>query len=135
VPTQHQFRLLLIVPEARRAAFNAWVKANLDPAGGDWVRSTLSATGSAPATHGWCSAAMTAAEFKAAVQRLCALASITPDPAWDSMTRSQKRDWLVGQRQAIDAATGIYLQAVDNDGSWGDAQAALKAKGLKPIPG
>jgi hypothetical protein len=130
MPTQHLYRVLAVVPAARVAALNSWLKANLDAGGGDWLTPSLSATGDAPFTHAWFSAALTAAEFKLVMQRLCTLASVTPPADWDQLTRAERKAWLLSQRPAINAATGVYVQAMDGDGVWDLPGDALAAKGL-----
>jgi hypothetical protein len=131
--TQHEYRFLAIVPAASIAQFNTWLRNNIDPAGGDWLVANLSATGLAPATHGWFSAALTPAQMKQVALRLCTLASVTPPADWDTMTRAQRKAWLIGARAAINTAIGVWIQPSDNDGDWDNPAAALAAKGLQVI--
>lgn len=125
--TQHHYRVLLVVPAGRASAFNQWVKANLDPAGGDWITARLSASGEAPFTHGWCSAALTAPEFKLLMERLCAITSITPPADWDERAAGSRIQWLKEQRVPIFTGVGIHIQVMRNDEAWDDPSDALAA--------
>jgi len=131
MPTQHLHRVILIVPATTIATFNTWVRNNLDPSGGDWITANLSATGSAPFTHGWCCAALTVPQLKKLAQRLCTFAGLTLPGDWDTLTKQQQKQWFADQRPAIFAATGIRVQSADNDGAWDDPAAALTAMGLQ----
>lgn len=131
--TQYIHRVLIICPLARRAAFNTWIKANLDLIGGDWFDVGLSASGNTPAQGFWAFAALTNSELKQLMQRLCTLASITPDANWDTFTRQQKKQWLLDQRAPIRTATGIRILPMDNDGVWDDPLTELAAAGLQVI--
>lgn len=132
--TNHLHRLLCLVPAARQVAVNAWVAANIDPPpAGPWFTVALSATGAAPATHYWCCSALTAAELKRWMMRLCALAGIGEPAGWDGWTRVQRKQWFLDQRAAIRTATGIRVMLADNDGVWDSPQEALQAAGLQVI--
>lgn len=131
MPTQYLHRLLFVVPAASVTAFNTWIRNNLDASGGDWLVANLSASGSAPFSHGWCCFAATIPELKKVMQRLCTLASITPPADWDTKTKAQKKQWLVDQRQPIQTATGIRVHEMNNDGVWDNVQLALTAMGLQ----
>jgi hypothetical protein len=129
--TQHPYRFTAIVPAALVAGFNTWIRNNLDATGGDWLTVSVSMTGSMPYTHALFSAALTVAEIKKVMQRLCNLASIAPPVNWDSMSRAERKAWLISQRSAINLAIGVYIQVSDNDGSWDNPFAALVAKSLR----
>ena len=130
--TNHLNRVVLVVPDARKAAFNAWVRNNLDPSGDDWLTAGLSASGNAPATHWWCSAALTNAEARQVLDRLYALASLTP-PDWRTLTRAQVRARLASDRAALQSAAGLRLAHSDNDGDWPDPNTLLAAAGLRRV--
>lgn len=123
-------RLLCIVPAARVAAFNTWIRNNLDPSGSDWLTLNLSASGSAPFTHAWFSVQLTDVEFIKVVRRLCAQASISVPADADSYTPQQKKTWLVNKRQDIQTAIGIYIRANVAE-NWDSPDAALTTLGLK----
>ena len=131
MPTLHQYRLHAIIPAARVAAVNTWIKANLNPEGGDWLTPSLSATGNAPYTYAHCSAALTVPEIKLILTALAAQAGRTLPADWDSRTRAQRKAWLVSARNAIDSNSGIYLTLSDNDGEWDRVETALSRKGLQ----
>ena len=93
----------------------------------------LSASGTAPATHSWFNAAFTNSELKLLMQRLCVLSGIAAPATWDTMTRQQKKQWLLGQRGEIRTTIGIGILAMDNDGAWDDPTQELAAAGLQAV--
>lgn len=130
--TDYLHRLFVVIPAARRAGLNAWIKANLDPTGGDWFVASLNATGSTGAiTHYAADFAVTNTQAKKLLGRLCQQAGIPEPSGWDGWTRQQKKDWLLSQRAAIRTAIGVRILASDNEGTWGDKAAELTAAGLK----
>jgi len=131
MPTQLIRRVLFLVPDARKAAMVTWWMANVDASDTNLLSVGLSATGSAPATHWAACAALTDVQFKKVMQRLCNLASITPPANWDSMTRTEKRDWLRSQIVPIWQRAGIGIRVDDNDGTWDDYRAAVATAGLR----
>jgi hypothetical protein len=126
-------RLLVIVPAARCAALNAFIKGGINPSGGDWFAANLSASGTAPATHAWASFAVTDAQGKILLGRLAQQAGLTQPASWDSFTRAQKRQWVLDQRAAVRTAIGVWLVPDNNDGAWSDPAAALAVLGLQLI--
>lgn len=126
-------RLLVIVPAARVAGLNAFIKAGIDPTGGDWFTPNLSANGQLPATHAWASAAATEGQAKAFAQRVCQQASITLPDDWDTKTRAQKLAWVLSVRDQVYSTIGVYVAPMINDGVWTDPQDALTATGLQVI--
>ena len=131
MPTLHQYRLYAIVPAARVATVNTWVRNNLDPTGGNWLSLNLSADGTAPYTHAHFSAALAVPEIKLILTALAAQAGRTLPADWDARTRAQRKAWLVSARNAIDSNSGIYLTLSDNDGEWEAPEMALAHKGLQ----
>jgi hypothetical protein len=136
--TLHLHRIIMIVPAAQMANFNAWVKANLDPGVQDWVTLCLSPTGQPPWTHGWTDFACLESELRSLMEMLCEAASIAPPPAWDNMPRLAKHNWLASQQMLVQNKIGVRVQHMDNDGRWDDSDAALTAMGLQrqviPVP-
>jgi hypothetical protein len=133
VATNFGNRLLVIVPSARCAALNAFIRAGIDPTGADWLTPTLSATGSAPATHAWMCAAATEGQAKAFAQRVCQQASITFPADWDTKTRAERLAWVLSVRGQVYSTIGVYVAPMYNDGVWTDPQEALAATGLQVI--
>lgn len=126
-------RLLVIVPAARCAALNAFIRAGIDPTGKDWFTPTLSATGAAPATHAiacWACTDAIAWEF---VSRVCDQAGIPVPDGFPGWTRQEKKDWLASRHAAILAAIGVYVVGADNDGDWPDPSSALAEMGLRTV--
>lgn len=131
MPTKYLHRLHLVIPAARVAAANTWLRANIDTTGGDWFRANLSATGEAPFTHAQASAALTDSQAKSLLAYLAGLASQSLPANWDARTRAQKQAAIAGARDAINTTAGVYLTLSDNDGAWPDLAAALQAKSVR----
>ena len=134
MPSLYDARLLMLIPAARQGAITTWWDANIDP--GQGARTwgvALSATGSPPATHYWCSTALTAPQLKLVMQRLCIMAGIAAPAAWDTWSRAVQRQWLLDQRAAIRTATGIWIVPDANEAVWSDPGAALALLGLQQI--
>lgn len=135
MPTAHLHRVLIIVPEARVAAVGAWWQANMDAADNlsGWPRLNPSGLEADAATHRWACAALTDAQCRTLLFRLCDLAAVAKPTvaAWNAMTGQQKRSWLASVRDGVLAGYGIYVRLADNVGAWDDAEALLAASGLK----
>ena len=133
--TNYTSRLVVIVPVGSVAAVGTWWQANIDANDDLTTWPTLSATGSNPATHRWCSVALTDAQLRAVLVKVCQLANVTPPSVgtWNGWTRAQKRAWLASTRDSLYANTGIWLDVSDNDGDWDDSQAERTGKGLQVI--
>ncbi len=132
--TAYQHRLIIVCPVARFAALVAWYAANIDPtdAGATWPE--LNAAGDdAPANYRWCSTALTDAQLKAVLLRVCTIASQTPptNNQWNAWTRAQKQSWLAGVRDAMFTASGIWLDLCQQDAEWTDPEAALTRCAIK----
>lgn len=133
--TQHLYRLHAIVPAARVAAVNTWIRNHLNPEGGDWLTLNLSATGEPPYTHAEFSAALTVSEIKLILSQIATIAGRSLPADWDTRTRAQRRAWLASARALIDAGSGIYLTLSDNDGAWDRVEDAREHKGLQTASG
>ena len=136
MPTAHLHRVLAIVPENRVAAVGAWWAANLDANDNlsTWPRLTASSgAASAAATHRWGCTALTDAQAKALLVRLCQLAgqAAPSNATWKGWTGAQKRTWLAGVRASILSGYGLYIRLADNVAAWDDAEALLQAAGLQ----
>lgn len=128
--------MLFVIPAASKAGFNTWCRANLNGGiGDDWFGGLgLSPSGNLPATHFWCSAALTGAEAQLAVQRLCTVSGVPIAPDWATKNKAQKIAWVQANRAAILAGAGnLRARAMDNEADWDDAMAELTAAGLKVI--
>lgn len=131
MPTDYEHRILVLIPNARKAAVATWWGNNLDPGQGAATWSVgLSPTGNPPATHWWCSTALTDDQLRVLLVQLCQMASLTPPAGWQQATRQQKLTWLANNLGPILSATGIRVVRDDEDGAWSDAEAALAAHGL-----
>lgn len=133
MPTSHIYRVYLLAPAARMAALNAWIKSAIDPSGGTWIAPTLSATGLAPYTHGWCSFACDDAQAVNWATRLAAVAGVAVPAGFAAYTRSQKVAHLQNSADTLRQQTGVRIWACDNDGAWLTPAALLAQAGLKAI--
>lgn len=131
--TRHVYRVYLIVPSARLADLNAWIASEIDPTGESWVSATLSATGAAPATHGWTSFAATDADAIKWVVRLAATLGGTPPANFAAYTRDQKKAYLTAAAPALRSGVGVSVWIFDNDGVWPSPASLLAAVGLRVV--
>ena len=120
--TQHIFRLLVAAPVARHAAFNARIAATIDsPPAGPWLSGNLSATGLAPATWGWCSAALTVSDLQSLVGWMYTQAGGTPPSGatWNGWSRAQKKAWVQDTAlPLIRDQFNVRIRIAENDGDW-----------------
>lgn len=133
--TQHQFRLLFVIPAASKAGFNTWCRANLNGGiGDDWFGGLgLSPSGNAPATHYWASVALTPSEFKTAGIRLCQVSGVAVPGQWDTWDRGEKKQWFLDNKAGILAGSGVRIFAMDNDGVWDKSETNRAEAGLQVI--
>lgn len=129
--TLHRHRLLIVAAAARTGAVNAWVKANIDPGGGDWLTTPLSPSGALPGTHYACSAGMTTTQARLMMRAICQALGMSP-PEGSGWTRAQWKAWLSSVLAEL-RARGVSIHWADNDGAeWDDLRAAAAALSLKP---
>ena len=132
--TLYQNRLILIIPANRCAALNAWVKANIDPTGADWFTPTLSANGQAPATHAWANFALTDEQSETWWTRLTQISGMQKPANWKTMTRQEKKTWVISNRAAIQAGAVVKdVEPIFNTETWTDPQTVLTRAGLQLI--
>ena len=133
--TPHRHRLIVVCPVARLAALGSWWQANIDPADDatGWPALNPSGSDADAVTHRWCSTALTNAQWRAVIVRVCQIAGVTPPTVatWNGWTRAQQRQWLAGVRDQMFAGTGIWLDHSDGDGEWADPEAALTRCGIR----
>jgi hypothetical protein len=133
--TQHTHRLLIVIPASRQTAMQNWWGNNIDASdttGSTWTVG-LSATGSAPATHYWACVALTPAQIKLIIQRLCNLSGITIPSGLASYTKAQIVQWITDNLVAIRIATGVRILRDDNDGIWSDYVLQAEVAGVRPV--
>jgi hypothetical protein len=129
-------RMLLIVPAARRDAFNAFMKASVDKVGGlNTLTVGLSPTGNAPPTHYCCNGSFSHSQLKALLGDMAGTGTGGLPANWDAQTRGQKKTWIAANAVVIQGRTGIRLAHADSDGTWPNAEAVIAAAGLKRIEG
>jgi len=135
MPTNFQYRLIIIVPVAKVAAVVAWLQANIDPNTDANLGPPLNPSGlfADAITHRWCCGSFVDSDCKAILVKICQLAGVaTPTPAqWDNATKAQRISWLVSVQAAILSGYGAWIDLAGNANTWNDPQAALGAMVLK----
>jgi hypothetical protein len=137
VVTAHVWRLVIVVPVEQVASVVTWMTnnlgANVVPPG---LGPSLNGSGQAldPETHRWCCLALTDAQGRLVLARLCAIAGVaTPTPAqWNGWVPSERRQWWNQVRAAVYANSGIAGALWANEGEWDvDCRVQLAAIGLQ----
>lgn len=136
--TQHVCRFIIVAPVAggKAGAIATWINANI---AANTVTATLgpdlSPSGNSPATWQWCNIALTAAQGKQLVTRICQLASVAVPTAgqWDNATPAQRRTWWNSVRNAVWTNYQVWCQLADNDGVWDSPRAVLTLRGLQRV--
>jgi hypothetical protein len=126
----YPYRLVAVVPVARVAAFNTFIRNNVDPGGADWLVANLSATGIAPATHAVFDATITERAAKVILGQLATMAALVFPAGWDDLGQKAKRKWVVDNRAAIQAAVQIVLRGGLANRDTIDVAALLATLGL-----
>lgn len=140
--TQTPHRLLVVVPLAPAGQFTAlrtfWAASVVEAGDGPDDPATwpgLNAAGdTGPATHRWWSAGLKDAVCKAILVKACQIGGQTPptNVQWNGWTAAEKVAWLKTVRDALLAATGIWLDLCPQVGAkWTDPEAALTKTGVK----
>lgn len=116
---RYPYRLTLLVPAARRDAVNAWLRANLDPAGGDWLTYGLSPTGEAPPSHYLASSLLSEAHLRRLAEYIASVTTTAANPVrvpvdWDTGTKRARRRWWVTHASRIATRTGIRMRVTRN---------------------
>ena len=135
MPTNYQYRMILIVPVANIAAVVTWFQNNIGP---DSVSANigpgLNAAGDGgAATHRWLSGAFTVSECIQIIRKLAQLANLTPPSlaTFQSWTRAQVIAWLLSVQAAILSGYGAWVDLCGNDDVWDNCEDALTAMSLK----
>lgn len=133
--TAHVHRLIVVLPQAAYAGVFSWWAANVDPSDNGSAWPTLNASGlmSDPETHRWANVALNEQKGRQIIARVCQLAGVTPPTLaqWNGWTKQQKYAWLSATRNALYAATGIWLDLADNETAWDIPTAVLGPLNLK----
>lgn len=142
--TNYVARIIVAAPVAgsKNTTVATWLNANLSE-GANTVPAdlgpglALSTDNGIPPTvvYRWCGIALTLADAKLVLAKLCQLAGVaTPTAAqWDNATFAQKQTWWNSVRGTIFTNYGVWCQLASNVGAWDDPQAVLTLRGWKTI--
>lgn len=127
-----EHRVIFAIAAAAAPAYNAWWRANIDPAG-DTFTVGLNATRNPkdPVVAYWACMTLTTAELFKIAKKLAQLSGL-PLPT-NGTTTAQKKAWLIDNKAAILSAGKCRFKLIMNDGAAVDPLDLLAAAGLKPI--
>jgi len=129
--TDYLFRVLLIVPSARKAGLDAFIQEEFDDAA--WLVVELSATGTAPATHYGTCFACTMSDTSKWADRLATDGGVSLPPEFQYYNADQRIAFMAASRPTLKANTGVVVYVCRNDQQWFDVEAILQAEGLARI--
>ena len=129
--TDYLFRVVLIVPSARKAGLDAFIAEEFDDAA--WLIVELSATGNAPATHYGTCFACTMDQSSRWAERLSTDGGVPLPPEFAGYTADQRIGFITAARGALKQNTGVIVYVCRNDGQWFDVEAILAGESLKRI--
>jgi hypothetical protein len=126
-------RLLVAIPVEQADAYNAFVKDNLDPTGGDWFRVPLNTTGNAddPPTHFWACFAATDDQASQFLDFMSDSAGLKPVTGPGKNLGLASRVSSIAQQ--LQDSQGITVVQSDNQGDWISPADAVKPLGLMPV--
>lgn len=129
--TDYLFRVLLIVPSARKSGLDAFIVEEFDDE--EWLVVDLSATGTAPATHyATCFACTMSDTFKWA-DRLATDGGVPLPPEFSGYTADQRIGFIAAARGTLKQNTGVIVYVCRNDQQWFDVEQILQQEGLVRI--
>jgi hypothetical protein len=129
--TDYLFRVLLIVPSARKAGLDAFISEEFDDA--EWLIVELSATGSAPVTHYATCFACTMDDTSKWADRLATDGGVQLPPEFAYYNADQRIAFMTAARPALKANTGVAVYVCRNDQQWFDVEQILTGETIKRI--
>jgi hypothetical protein len=128
----YTYKILLIYPEAEIAGVRAFIEEYIDPGQSEnWIDLALSATGTAPATHGWCCFHATIPQANLWLTRFASRLGGAVPEGFTDLPRESQLAWVAGASAALFGASGIYFNAVFEGNP--DPEAALTTTGLQRV--
>ena len=131
--TSYLYRVWLIVPAARQAGLNQFIREEFDT--GDWLLVPLSASGNGPATHFACCFACTHDQTTIWAERLTTDGGVPLPPGFGSYTPDQRIQFMEGAYLTLKSLTGVIVRTCRNDVMpWTlDFDSILQTEGLKRV--
>jgi hypothetical protein len=111
--TDYVFRVSLIVPSARKAGLNTFIRDEFDDA--SWLAVELSATGAAPATHYGTCFSCTMPQSSTWAERLTSEGGVPLPPEFSAMNADQRIQFMEGASPALKQLTGVVVRVCRND--------------------
>lgn len=110
------YKVLFIYPAAQVAGVRSFIEEEIDPGQSEnWIHLCLSASGSAPATHGLCEFHATKEQVNKWLDRFAASVGSAAPEGFVDLPRAVQTAWMTGAQAALLAATGAYFHSVWND--------------------
>jgi hypothetical protein len=132
------FKILVVYPASRYVAERAFINSEIDAGNSaNWINECLSATGSAPATHGWACFHADAAQMVKWCNRMSSLSVFALLVNFANRTKAEQIAWVDNMNPSLITEAGSYMKMVSNED--GEAitaamkTAALTALGLQYI--
>jgi len=111
--TSYLYRVWLIVPAARQAGLNQFIREEFDT--GDWLLVPLSASGNGPATHFACCFACTHDQTSTWAERLTTDGGVPLPAGFTAYTPDQRIAFMEGAYPTLKQLTGVVVRTCRND--------------------
>jgi hypothetical protein len=129
--TSYLYRVWLVVPAARQAGLNQFIREEFDNA--DWLLVPLSASGEEPATHFACCFSCTHDQTSTWAERLTTDGGVPLPTGFGSYTPDQRIAFMEAAYAQLKQLTGVIVRTCRNDAMpWAlDIGTILAAESLK----
>jgi hypothetical protein len=111
--TDYVFRVSLIVPAARKAGLDQFIREEFDDH--EWLVVELSSTGTAPATHYGTCFSCTMNQSSKWADRLTSEGGVPLPPEFAGMNADQRIAFMEGASSGLKALTGVVVRVCRND--------------------
>lgn len=131
--SEYIYKVLLVYPEADIPGVRAFIDEFIDPGQGEnWINLSLSASGQAPATHGWCCFHATKEHAELWLARFANRLGAPAPVGLTDLPPADQLAWISQAKVALLQASGIYFD-VAFGGESPSPDAALQALSLQRI--
>jgi hypothetical protein len=111
--TDYVFRVSLIVPDARKAGLDTFIREEFDD--NEWLAVELSATGAAPTTHYGTCFACTMPQSSTWAERLTSEGGVQLPPEFAGMNADQRIQFMETASPTLKTLTGVVVRVCRND--------------------